>query len=74
MVQGVQDSNSLCIQQSRAVFVTVLTGHLTDDGVEIGLILVVDESIMEYPLTLMAEETENLVLISHLTWLTLQYA
>lgn len=52
----------------------VLTGHLTDDGVEIDLILVVDESVMEHPLTLMAEETEDLVLVSHLTRLTLQYS
>lgn len=51
----------------------VLTGHLRDDGVEIGLILVVDESVVEHSLTLMAEETEDLVPVSHLTWLTLQY-
>lgn len=50
-----------------------LTGHLTDDAVEISLILVVDESVVEHPLALMAEETEDLVLVSHLTRLTLQY-
>ena len=70
-----QDSNSLCILKSdpSGLFVTILTSHLTDDGVEISLILVVDESIMEHSLTLMAEETEDLGHISHLTWLTLQY-
>ncbi len=57
--------DSLCDQ--------VLTGHLTDDGVEIGLILVVDEPVVKHSLTLVAEETEDLVLVSHLTWLTLQY-
>lgn len=51
----------------------VLTGHLRDDGVEIGLILVVDQSVVEHSLTLMAEETEHLVLVSHLARLTLQY-
>lgn len=51
----------------------ILTGHLADDGVEIGLILVVDKSVVEHPLTFMAEETEDLVFVSHLTRLTLQY-
>ena len=71
-----QDSHSLCVLKSEslwAAFVSILTGHLTDDGVEIHLILVVDESIVEHPLTLVAEETEDLVLISHLTGLTLQH-
>lgn len=49
----------------------VLTGHLTDDGVEVGLILGVDESVMKYALAFMAED---LGLVSYLTWLTLQYA
>lgn len=52
----------------------ILTGHFTDDGVEISLILVVDESVMEHPLTFMAEKPEDLVLVSHLTRLTLQNA
>lgn len=52
----------------------VLTGHFTDHGVEIGLILVADESVVKHPLTFMAEKTEDLVLVSHLTRLTLQYA
>lgn len=51
----------------------VLTGHLADYGVEIGLILVVDESVVEHPLALMAEETEDMVFVSNLTRLTLQY-
>lgn len=59
----------MCILQSDRV----LTSHLTDDAVEISLILVVDESIVEHPLALMAEETEYLVLVSHLALLTLQY-
>lgn len=59
------NGDSLCDQ--------VLTGHLTDDGVEIGLILVVDEPVVEHSLTLVAEETEDLVLVPHLTRLTLQY-
>ena len=62
-----QDTDCVCL-------VRVLTGNLTDDGVEIGLILVVNESIMEHPLTLVAEKTEDLGGISHLTRLTLQYA
>ena len=52
-------------------FEGVLTGHLTDDCVEKGLILGVDESVMKDPLTFMAEEAEDLSLVSHLTWLTL---
>lgn len=52
----------------------VLTGHLTDDGVEVGLILGVDESVMKYALAFMAEKAEDLGLVSYLTWLTLQYA
>lgn len=51
---------------------STLTSHLTDDTVEISLILVVDEPVVEHPLALMAEETKDLVLVSHLTWLTLQ--
>lgn len=51
---------------------SVLTSHLTDDTVEISLILVVDEPVMEHSLALMAEETKNLVPVSHLTRLTLQ--
>lgn len=50
----------------------VLTGHLTDDGVKIHLVLVVDEPVMEHPLTLMAEEAEDLLFVSHLARLTLQ--
>lgn len=58
----------MCRIRTACVFLKrVLTGHLRDDGVEVGLVLVVDESIVEHPLTLMAEETEDLVLISHLT-------
>lgn len=49
----------------------VLTGHLTDDAVEISLVLVVDESVVEHPLAFMTEETEDLVLVPHLTGVTL---
>lgn len=59
----------MCTLQSKRV----LTSHLTDDAVEISLILAVDESIVEHPLALVAEETEDLVLVSHLTRHTLQY-
>lgn len=40
---------------------------------EVGLVLVVDESIMEHTLTLVTEQTEDLGLISHCSWLTLQH-
>lgn len=51
--------------------VRVITGHFTEDSVEISLILVVNESIVEHALTLVAEQTENLILVSYLTGLRL---
>lgn len=54
--------------------VAVLTGHLADHGVEVGLVLVVDEAILKHTLTLVTEETEDLVLILHCARLTLQHA
>lgn len=50
-----------------------LTGHLADKGVEIVFVFAVDEPIVEHTLTLMAEETEDLILVYDLTGLTLQY-
>lgn len=51
----------------------MLTGHLRDHGIEIALVLIVDESIVEDTLTLMTEQTEDLGLIFHCSWLTLQH-
>lgn len=51
----------------------LLTGHLREDGVEIVLVFDVDETVVEHTLTFVAEETEDLVLVSHLTRVTLQH-
>lgn len=40
---------------------------------EVGLVLIVDESIVEHTLTLVTEQTKDLGLISHCSWLTLQH-
>lgn len=51
----------------------MLTSHLRDHGMKVGLVLVVDEPIVEDTLTLVTEQTEDLGLISHCSWLTLQH-
>lgn len=53
--------------------VLYLTGHLGDHGVEVGLVLVVDEAIVEHPLTLVTKQPEDLGLVPHRPGLTLQH-
>ena len=52
----------------------LLTGHLRDDDVEVGLVLVVDEPVVEHALTLVTEETEGLSLVPDRTRTALQHA
>lgn len=67
------DSNVLFWTIYRIRTRQMLTGHLREDGVKVSLVLVVDESIVKDALTLVTEQTEDLRLISHCRWLTLQH-
>ena len=49
-------------------------GHFRENGVEVGLVLSIDESIVEHTLTLMAKQLEHLPLVSDDTWVSLKNA
>lgn len=51
----------------------VLGGHLRENAIEVPLVSFVHQSVMEHPLALMAEETENLVVFTDHTRICLKY-
>ena len=48
-------------------------GHLREHSIEVGLVLFVDESVVEHSLGLVAEEPENMVVFTNNSWVCLEH-
>lgn len=49
-------------------------GHLRENSIEVSLVVLVDESVMEDPLSLVAEETVDLLVFPNHSWVSLEHS
>ena len=57
-----------------AYLLEVLGGHLGEDAIEVPLVGLVDESVVEHPLALVAVEPEDVVVLTDHTRVSLQHS